>query len=222
MVVSTTNHKDKAMHNDSPEPTPLTLLSPIKNGCVGDQSHASLTRAYLQSLTDLELSPMAQVPNTFLCRFCILDDAFYEGFPAEEDHLQSNYLVFCCNFHGDLDTYLAGFWDCAREHAQNAWKYCVAFDQVNDAASFIAYIKRCLVKTTFYFNGSSGAPLQEQLKALYLKQEVSQFACDHQGMSPERLRAAFREFVARTRPNNLDGPTWKPGMNELPKREASV
>ena len=203
------------MHFDSPEPTPLTLLSPIINGCTGDQSHASLTRAYLQTLEDWDISPMARVPNTFLCRYYVLDDVFYEGSPAQEDHLESNYLVFCCNFHGNLETYLAGFWEHARDHVQKAWQYCVAFDQVKDAATFIAYIKKCAVKTTFYFNGSSGAPLQEQLKALYLKQEFSQFACDHQGLPPERMRAAFREFVARVQPKNLAEPSWTPGMNTL-------
>lgn len=209
------------MHANSPEPTPLTLLCPIKNGCVGDQSYASLTRAYLQSLEG-ELSPMAQVPNTFLCRFYLLNDVFFEGSPAVEDHLRSKYLVFCGNFHGDLETYLTGFWNGAQQHIRNTWQYCVAFEQVQNAASFIDYIKKCAVKTTFYFNGSSGAPLQEQLKALYLKQEFSQFACEHQGLPPDQLRAAFRRFVARVQPKNLAGPTWTPGMERLPGTTAEV
>lgn len=197
------------------EPTPLTLLSPIKNGALGEQSYASLTREYLQSLESHDLSPMAQVPNTFLCRFFILNDVFYEGSPAEEDHLQSKYLAFCCNFHGDTDTYLRGFWQHAQQHIRMAWRYCVAFEEVTDADSFLRYMKKCTVKTTFYFNGSSGEPLAEQLKALYLKQEFSQFACDTQGQSPQQLRAAFRHFIERTKPSDLEAPTWRPGQNFL-------
>lgn len=210
------------MHCENPEPTPLTLVCPIKNGCIGDQSHVSLTRAYLQSLEDLELSPMAAVPNTFLCRFYILNDVFFEGSPAVEDHLQSKYLVFCSNFHGDLEAYLTGFWEHAREHVRNTWRYCVAFEEVKDASTFIDYIKKCVIKTTFYFNGSTGAPLLEQLKALYLKQEFSQFACDHQGLSPERLRSAFRQFLNRVQPKNLDGPSWSAGMTERPLRAREI
>lgn len=203
------------MRSDFAEPTPLTLLSPINNGSLGEQSYAALTRQYLQSLESHDLSPMARVPNTFLCRFFILNDVFYEGSPAQEDHLQSKYLVFCGNFYGEVDAYLRGFWQHAREHIDKTWQYCVAFDQVTDENSFIDYIKKCTVKTTFYFNGSSGEPLAEQLKALYLKQELSQFACDTQGQSPQRLRAAFRHFIARTKPTNLEAPSWSPGQNFL-------
>ncbi len=197
------------------EPTPLTLLCPIKNGAVGEQSYASITREYLQSLEAHDRSPMAVVPNTFLCRFFILNDVFYEGSPAEEDHLQSKYLTFCCNFHGDTDTYLRGFWQHAENAIREIWRYCVAFEEVHDADSFISYINKCTLKTTYYFNGSTGVQLAEQLKALYLKQEFSQFACDTQGHSPQQLRAAFRHFVARTQPDNLVEPTWRPGQNFL-------
>lgn len=203
------------MIHDSENPTPLTLVCPIKNGAEGEQSYASLTREYLQSLEIHDRSPMAAVPNTFLCRFFILNDVFYEGSPATEDHLQSKYLTFCCNFHGDIDTYLRGFWQHAENAIRKIWRYCVAFEDVKDADSFVAYIKKCTLKTTFYFNGSSGAPLAEQLKALYLKQEISQFACDTQGHDPQQLRAAFRHFIGRTQPTDLEGPTWHPGQNFL-------
>jgi hypothetical protein len=209
------------MFGNSPQPTPLTLLSPIKNGCSGDQSYVSLTRAYLQSLNKLPLSPMAAVPNTFLCRFYILNDVFFEGSPAREDHLQSKYLVFCSNFHGDLETYLRGFWQHANEHIRSAWRYCVGFDAVNDVTDFIAYIKKCMVKTTFYFNGSTGAPLKEQLKALYLKQELSAFVSRHQGDSPEKLRAEFMRFLACAQPDNLDGPSWAPGLSKLGEQQTT-
>ena len=116
------------MFHDSSQPTPLTLLCPIKNGAVGEQSYASLTREYLQSLEIHDRSPMAAVPNTFLCRFFILNDVFYEGSPAQEDHLQSKYLAFCGNFHGDTTTYLRGFWQFAESHARKTWQYCVGFE----------------------------------------------------------------------------------------------
>jgi hypothetical protein len=193
----------------------LTLLCPIKNGNCSGQSYAALTRQLLQQLELHTHSPLAKVPNTFFARFYILNDVFYEGSPAEEDHLKSHYLVFTSNFHGSLDDYLQGFWREASVEAKLIWQHCVAFDDVSDGASFMAYIKKCQLKTTFYFNGSTGKPLAEQLKALYLKQMLSEFAIENQGASPEVLLQAFRAFVEKTQPFNNDGPTWLPGQNTL-------
>jgi len=40
-------------------------------------------------------------------------------------------------------------------------------------------------------------PLVEQLKALFLKQELSRFACEHQGKDAASVQSAFRAFVER-------------------------
>ena len=50
---------------------------------------------------------------------------------------------------------------------------------------------------------------------VYLKQEFSKFAFENQGRNAQEIQAAFQEFVARTQPDNLDGPTWKPGAYQL-------
>ncbi len=193
----------------------LTLLCPIKNGDSDSRSYAALTRKQLHSFGLNEQSPLAKVPNTFFARFYVLNDVFFEGSPALEDHLKSRYLVFSSNFHGDLEEYLTGFWQHAEHEAKAIWQHCVGFEQVTDAASFCDYIKRCQVKTTFFFNGSSGAPLAEQLKALYLKQEFTEFAIAQQNASAAELKEAFAAFVKRTQPDNLEAPTWAPGKHDL-------
>ena len=193
----------------------LTLICPIQNGHKNHQSYAALTRQQLQSFEVHEKSPLAMVPNTFLARFYILNDVFYEGSPAKEDHLRSKYLVFTSNFHGSLDSYLTGFWQQAGESAKKIWKYCVGFEHVDSADTFIEYIKKCQIDTTFYFNGSSGEPLAEQLKALYLKQELADFVVNHQGASNNELLTAFNAFIERTQPTDLKGPTWAPGKSSL-------
>jgi hypothetical protein len=83
--------------------------------------------------------------------------------------------------------------------------------------SFIDYIKKCQVKTTFFFNGSTDEPLTEQLKNLYVKQEFSKFAFENQGKSPKELQAAFQQFVRRTQPQDLSNPTWRAGAYYLDK-----
>lgn len=193
----------------------LTTLCPIENDSAENQSYGALIRHRLHELPLNERSFMASVPNTYLCRLFVLDDVFYQGKPAALDRLASKYLIFNSNFHGDRDTYLRGMWDAASETIREVWEFCVGFDQVTDASSFVEYIKKCQVKTTFLFNGSTDDELAEQLKSLYLKQEFSKFAFHNAGKSPAALQKAFSEFVARVRPDNLAGPTWRPGAARL-------
>ncbi len=203
------------MPNKSGNAYGLTTFCPIRNGYQGNQSYAAEIRNRLEDLGLNENSPMASVPNTYLCRFYVLDNVFYEGKPADLEELRSKYLVFTSNFHGDLEPYLQGMWNTASDQIRPIWEFCVGFDKVHDANSFVAYIKRCQVNTTFFFNGSTDDPLDEQLKSLYLKQELTKFVYEHQGQSAEELQQAFKEFVARTRPADLSRPTWRPGAAKL-------
>ncbi len=217
----------------------LTILSPLKNGHLDAISYGDIIRDRLNDLGVNEKSPLAKVPNTYLCRLFMLDDVFSQSLSAgdffytsnailslfsdkarmrglaREEHLKSRYLVMFANFHGDLDTWLTGMWQNANADIRRIWEYCWGFDQVNDAASFIAYVKRCQRDTTLFFNGSTGDPLPEQLKGLYLKQEFTRFAAEHQGLPAAELQQAYQAFIKRVQPANLAGPSWTPGMAHL-------
>jgi hypothetical protein len=201
----------------------LTLLCPIRHGVPQEfppgmegQTCAACVRYLLQDVMRVsEDSPMARVPNTYLSRFYILEDVPYQGKPAVLEHLKSNYLVFSANLHGDLDMWLTGMWNAIQAEIRDLLQYCFGFETVRDSASFITWIKKCQVETTFFFDGSTDEALAVQLKNLYLKQEFSDFVFANQGNSPEVLQANFREFVARTQPGNIDAPTWKPGAYSL-------
>jgi hypothetical protein len=193
----------------------LTTLCPIRNDSTDNQSYVSVIRHRLHELPLNEGSFMAKVPNTYLCRLLVLDDVFYQGKPAALDRLASKYLIFNSNFYGDRDPYLRGMWDVASDTIREIWEFCVGFDQVKDASSFVDYIKKCQVKTTFLFNGSTDDELAEQLKSLYLKQEFSEFAFQSSQKDPAALQKAFSEFVARVQPDNLAGPTWMAGAARL-------
>lgn len=54
--------------------------------------------------------------------------------------------------------------------------------------------------------------LRDVLKALYLQQAFARFAADNQGAEPGALQAAFAQFLADVRPNDLDAPTQPPGV----------
>lgn len=209
------------MPNTSGNAYALTLFCPIKNEHENGITNGNLIRNYLQELPTEEKSPLAKVANTYLARFYVLDDALFQSFPNKLDTLQSKYLVFSSDFYGDLNTYLIGMWNerwmetstGKEDFIQNIWGRCVGFETVNSPSTFIAYIKKCQVNTTFFFNGSTDDSLQEQLKSLYLKQEFSKFVFSHQGIPAAQLLADFKEFIKDTQPKNLLTPTWIAGSS---------
>ena len=69
------------MANKSGNAYGLTALIPIKNDNIAidedsQQSYASKVRELLQQWPVNEKSPMAAVPNTYICRFYVLNDVF--------------------------------------------------------------------------------------------------------------------------------------------------
>ena len=227
------------MANTSGNAYALTCLCPIKKGHHNGTAYSDEVRHRLQNWGLLAHSPMAKVPETYLCRYFVLDDVYYESLGGtefggtfydfmsifsdtfrrkalpKEDHLKSKYIVFSCNLHGDLEEYLRGMWTAISEDIKHIWQFCYGFDEVKDADSFVAYIKKCQLKAALFFVGSNDDPLPEQLKALYLKQEFARFAADHQGMPAAQLQQAYQAFIKRVDPYNLAGPAWTPGQSTL-------
>ncbi|WP_293780631.1 hypothetical protein [uncultured Oxalicibacterium sp.] len=225
------------MGNVSNNAYALTCLCPIMPGHHHGTAYSDEIRHRLQKWGLHEQSPMAQVPQTYLTRFFVLDDVYYEALSGpdfwsrwyevmsffsdrfrlaalpREDHLQSKYLVWCCNIHGDLDTYLRGMWAAIGDEIRVLWEFCYGFDEVKGADTFVHYIKQCQLDASLFFVGSNDEPLEEQLKGLYLKQEFSRFAAEHQGLPAAELQQAFRAFIVRVQPDNLNAPSWQPGRS---------
>ncbi|MDW3191189.1 MAG: hypothetical protein R8G66_02455 [Cytophagales bacterium] len=203
------------MPNQSGNAYGLTVLSPLKEIDGSGQAVIPKLRNLIQSFNELDTTPMAKVPNTYLSRLWILEDVFFENYPHELEHLKSKYLVFTSNFHGELDTYLEGMFNAIPTEVQSIWQDCYGFDdKALSPEGFKSYIKKCQVETTFYFNGSTDDSLQDQLKSLYIKQEFSRFVFDNAHKSSEELLTAFKAFIAETQPT-ADFPRWKPGESDL-------
>ena len=120
--------------------------------------------------------------------------------------------MFSSNFHGDRDTYVRGMWEENEAAVKEIWQHCVAFEDVRSAQDFVDYVKKCQVDNDLFFNGSTDDSLADQLKALYLKQEFTRFAYANQGVSAAELQKNFENFVSRTEPSNLAGPSWRAGI----------
>ena len=232
------------MGNISGNAYALTILSPIKDGYTADEvAYADVVRDRLQEWNSEPNSPMALVPQTYLCRYFVLDDVYTESYPGgnapdtasdwlplvsdslrraalpQEDHLKSRYLVFSSNFYGgpkgDLNGYLRGMWHAISDRIKEVWGFCYGFEGVDTADKFIAYMKKCQLQTSLFFVGSTDDPLEEQLKSLYLKQELSKFAVANQGLDAATLKANFQAFMRRVEPRNLSAPTWTAGQYRL-------
>jgi hypothetical protein len=217
----------------------LTMLCPIKPGVEGNRIYADLIRDQLESWNMASVSPMSLVPNTYLCRFFVLDDIYTESLPGagiwdalsdirlipsneqrlaalpHTDRLQSRYLVFTSNLHGDVDDYLHGMWQSIHVEINTIWKYCYGFENVNDEVSFVAYAKKCCLDTSLFFVGSNDDSLAAQLKALYVKQEFSRFAKETQDLSASQLRLAYTAFMQHIKPRDVEQPTWKAGSTHV-------
>lgn len=228
----------------------LTILSPIIDGYTPDEvAYVDIVRNHLEDWNFEPNSPMAKVPNTYLCRYFVLDDVYTQSLAGgsvldtfsdwrplisdarrramlpKEDHLKSRYLVFSSNFYAgpcaDLEGYLKGMWNAIAPSLSEVWQHCYGFKDVlnaepsRQAEQFVAYMKKCQLTAALFFVGSNDAPLDEQLKALYLKQEFSRFAADNQGQDIAVLKSNLRAFLKRVAPSNVVEPTWSAGKFRL-------
>jgi len=198
----------------------LTAFCPLRPESDGTESPTAVIRNVLNHEPSDHHGAMARVPNTFLCRLFVLDDVVYQGKPAVYEHLKSNYLVFTATVYGDLEPYLRGMWINAAPFVREVWRFCIGFDRVHDEITFARYIQQCQIKTNLFFNGSddpgsSEHSPAEQLKSLYVQQEFARFVGEHQGLSAGEVQEAFQRFVARVRPDDLTGPTWRAGASSL-------
>lgn len=122
-------------------------------------------------------SPFARNNKTHLARFVVINDVVYNGrkpsdailgrlgaggnpiIPEEVDRLNRQYLLFAADLDTaggddkDLDAYLATLWNSMEKELRAIFGHCERFDEdVKDAGSFAAYIRKCQLVTTMPFN----------------------------------------------------------------------
>ena len=187
------------MGNVSGKTYGLTILSPIIEDERLDVCHSMELRWYLSQLPRDCRSPFAQISSTYLARLVVMDDVVFVGHPAHEDHLKSRYLIFETNFDGDLDTYLRRMAVETAGFVEAVWKHCVGFPGTADVNAFIAYMKKCQVKTTFFFADVNDQTVGSTLEALKTQAALAHFMERHQGEPPAQLQKAFGEFLVRLR-----------------------
>jgi len=198
------------MANQNGQVYGLTILSPIIEDESLDICHSMELRWYLAHLPRDRKSPFAQLSSTYLARLVVMDDVVYVGAPACEEHLKSRYLVFETNFDGDLDTYLTRMARETPEFVDSVWKHCVGYPGVSDTAAFIAYMKKCQIKTTFFFADVNNRTVEQTRKALQTQSALAHFIEKYQGKPAAEMQ---REFGALLQ-SLADAPLPPPGGDE--------
>jgi hypothetical protein len=202
------------MANQNGEMYGLTILSPIINDTKRKVSHDAALRMYLQNMHRHEESPFARLAATHLCRLVVMDDVVFVGHPAREEHLQSKYLIFNCDVHGDVDAFLADMARTIPDVVDAIWSHCVGYPGI---AGFAEYIKKCQIDTTFYFADVDNRTVAQTLAALQMKVEFTAFVEENQGKPPAEVQREFARFWERVK--NMPGP--KPGATELMRQIAA-
>ena len=187
------------MANQSGNVYGLTILSPIIDDPHAEVSHDCAIRDYLAGLPRDHRSPFAKLSSTHIARLVVMDDVIFVGAPAREEHLQSKYLVFESNFDGDLDTYLRRMAEDIPTEVDTVWRHCIGYPGIRDVAAFAAYMKKCQLKTTFYFADVNDKTVQQTLHALRVQASIAEFIAAHQGKPAAEIQAAFQQLMEKIR-----------------------
>jgi hypothetical protein len=184
-------------------PSGLTILSPISPDDSTKHKIGNHTKAIRRLLLDLptgSASPLARVDTTHLARWVVVDDVADEGYPAAEDHLKSAYLLFTSNFDGTLDAYLDAMVERIPEVVDGLWKHCAGYPGLQNRGAFKKYMRRCQVKTTFFFPAYPQATLAEVRRALALQRGFVDLFIANQGKPAAVQQQQFTLFANARQP----------------------
>lgn len=193
----------------------LTLMCPILSDPTRRPTHVEEIREVLAGLPNFELSPLARIPTIHMARFFVVRNFPYAGYPAEEDHLRSSYLMFSAEFDGDLAEFVEMLTGRCGELVESLWSHCVAYPGPTDPGAVLGYFRRCQLDTALFFADQTTASAEDVLRALYVQREVTSFVEQAQveKQPPAALQSSFRELVEKLRV----APTPPPGSATLPR-----
>jgi hypothetical protein len=202
MMTIQTPPSDLDERTESP-PFGLTILSPISPDDSTKHKIGNHTKAIRRLLLDLptgSASPLARVDTTHLARWVVVDDVADEGYPAAEDHLKSAYLLFTTNFDGTLDAYLDAMVERIPEVVDGLWKHCVGYPGLQNRDAFKKYMRRCRLKTTFFFPAYPQATLAQVRQALALQRGFVDLFIANQGKPAAVQQQQFTLFANARQP----------------------
>jgi hypothetical protein len=157
----------------------LTALFPIKAvGC-------GPLRVALRAMNSKPYgSPLSDVNIIHMARFAIINTLAFEGIPAKRDLLQSNYLLFMCDFDGTtLESLVTAMVSNIPDTMNEIWGHCIAYPGLTSRDQLTAYFERCQLETNLFLADRPDDEVDAILRGLLYKREFAKFvaACQNSG-----------------------------------------
>ena len=171
------------MSNESGNAYAFMAMTPI---LPGKQAELAI---YLEAFTQ-ETSPFASLPHTHFGRWVILSGWNVESQPRK-DALNSEYLIFTSNFDVPCDGYLDAL--CGLPAAAEIWRHCVGCPQPATGAALKAYLLHNQIDIGFFVAAYNKLSVGQVQSNLALREQISAFAVNSQGLDPDSLQRRFDE-----------------------------
>jgi hypothetical protein len=163
----------------------LTVLAPIVSERVSDLVN------YLDNVGSGDASPLSKVGSTHFARWVVMDAPVFEGGRQRRDGWSAPRLLFTSNFDGKLDPYLDRLREGLGECADKVWGHCLDYPGSEHPAAFAAWIKRNQIDSSLFYAAYGEMTVEDVLRSLRIRHQLTEFAIAHQGAQPVELRAAF-------------------------------
>jgi hypothetical protein len=165
----------------------LTMFAPIHAG------QAPALQRHLQELPTGDASALARLPQLHCSRLHVLQELVYQGEPQERESLQSAWLIFTASFDGELDAFLREICAELPAEADAIFNHCVGYPGTREPSEFIRYVKQSQVHNHYFLTPYPDATVQEVRDSLALRQRLTEFAINSQGLDAVDLQQRFGE-----------------------------
>lgn len=173
----------------------FTGLFPVTHG------HSIELRTLLRSLDNTisypRGSPFSDVPIIHMARLFVIDGLAYQGTPAKIDRLQSDYLLFTCDFDGDsIDNLVRAMVSNIPGQLAAIWGYCVRFPGIQRRDQLSEYFERCQLENNLYLVDQPGASVDDILRGLMCRRRFGEFIrqVQRKPRKPAVLQRGFRRM----------------------------
>jgi hypothetical protein len=155
--------------------------------------HEEQVREVIESLPRGQDAPIAKLGTVHTSRLQIFDHLVHQGPNQKPDRLRNAYLVFTAAFDGELDPFLDSLIRVIPAEADSWWRHCVGYPGIHEQAAFKAWIRHNQVHTSLFAVASPNQNVPGVLDALALREQVTKFAIESQGLDAAELQKRFRE-----------------------------
>lgn len=161
--------------------------------------HVEQVREVIESLPRGPDAPVAKLGTVHTSRLQIFDHLVHQGPSQKPDKLRNAYLVFTAAFDGELEPFLDSIMRVIPREADSWWRHCVGYPGIDKPAAFKAWIRHNQVNTSLFAVASPNQSVPGVLEALALREKITNFAIDSQGLEAAELQKRFRETFREVR-----------------------